>query len=91
MTLSSYPAISRPLFYSVAFAPDGGVLIPSVINLQINDNPLSAFIDMGLVHFFYENEQGVQVRHFNGSRHPADFIGVAGFFDHLNSLFDKPA
>ena len=91
MIFSAYPVIPRPLFHGVAFAFDGSVLISSVINLQINDNPLSAFIDMGLVHFFYEKEQGVQVRYLNGSGHPADFIGVAGFFDHLNASFDKPA
>ena len=91
MFFSSYPVILRPLFHSVSFTPNGSVLIPPVVNLQVNDNPLPALIDMGLVHFFYEKEQGVQVRHLNGSGHSADFIGVTGFLDDLNSFFDKPA
>lgn len=79
------------LFHSIAFAPDGSVLIPSVINLQVNDNPLSAFIDMGLVHFFYEKEQGVEVRYLNSGGHSSDFIGIPGFFDDLDPFFNKPA
>ncbi len=79
------------LFHSISLTTDSSVLIPPVINLQVDDNPLPPLIDMSLVHFFYQKKQSVQVRHFNGSGHSAYFIGVTGFFDDLNSSFDKPA
>lgn len=42
------------LFHRITFAANGRVFIPSVINLQVNNNPLRALVEIGLMHFFYQ-------------------------------------
>jgi hypothetical protein len=43
------------------------------------------------MHFLYKEKKGFQIRYFDGSGHPSDFIMITGLLDYLNSLFNKPA